>query len=63
MLDRVLAVLSMAGLIAFTGVVVVFVREPDLTVVVVLCLLMGVYDFWTTLRARTGAGGKENPDG
>ena len=51
-LDRILAVLSIVGLIAFMGVVTVFVNEIDLWIVVVLVLLMAAYDFWRTLRSQ-----------
>jgi hypothetical protein len=52
MLDRILAFLAMLLLVAFLSVVVVFVKEIDLTVVIVLGLLIGIFDFWTTLRAK-----------
>ncbi|MDJ0894669.1 MAG: hypothetical protein QNJ92_05970 [Alphaproteobacteria bacterium] len=48
--DRILAVISILGLMAFTGVVVVFVRELDLAMVVLLCLAMGANDFWRTFK-------------
>ncbi len=51
MIDRVIATLAIATLILFTGVVVVIVKEIDLAIVVVICLAMGIYDFWSTLRA------------
>jgi hypothetical protein len=63
MIDKVLAVLSLSALLVFTGIVVVFVRELDLAVVIVICLLIGAYDFWATLRKRkngSGNGSKES---
>ena len=56
MLDKVIAIVSVAALVAFTAVVVVFVKELDLAIVVVLCLLMACYDFWTTLRRQKNEG-------
>ena len=58
--DKVLAILSFAILIAFTGIVVFFVRELDLAVVVLMCLSIGMYDFWTTLRAKNNANNNSN---
>ncbi len=57
--DRILAVISILGLILFTGVVVVFVRELDLAMVVLICLAMGANDFWRTFKNdANGASGK-----
>lgn len=56
MTDRLLATLSMAALIAFLGIVVVFVKEIDLGLIVILCLAIGIYDFWTDLRTRNDDG-------
>ena len=50
MTDRILAALSILLLVGFMSIVVVFVNEPDLWIVVVLVLAMGIYDFWRTLR-------------
>ncbi len=52
MLDRILAALSLAALLGFTLIVVVFVRELDLAVVILICLLIGCYDFWSTFKAQ-----------
>ena len=46
MLDKILAAISLLALISFLAIVVVYVREPDLTVVVVVVMAMAVYDFW-----------------
>jgi hypothetical protein len=61
MLDRILAVLSLAALLGFTLIVVVFVRELDLAVVILICLLIGCHDFWSTFkkqRDRANGNGK-----
>ena len=60
MTDKVLAVLSFVILIVFTGIVVVFVREIDLAIVVLICLLIGIYDFWSTFRAKSNANNANN---
>ena len=51
MLDKVLATLAVLLLIAFLGIVVVFVREYDLAVVIVLVLAMAIHEIWHELRA------------
>ena len=50
MLDKILAVLSLTALLAFTLIVVLYVRELDLAIVILICLLIGCYDFWSTFR-------------
>ena len=49
MLDKVLGVFSISLLIAFMGVVVWFIGRPALTIIVVLVLVMGAFDFWREL--------------
>lgn len=46
LIDKVLAVLSMALFIAFLGILIWWVREPDLIIVVAVVSAMAVYDFW-----------------
>ncbi len=46
MLDKILATISILSLVAFMGVVAVFVNEPDLWIIIIVVLLMGVYDFY-----------------
>jgi hypothetical protein len=55
MLDKVLAILTMAGLVAFMGLVTIYINEPDLWIIVILVLAMGIFDFVRELR------GKEKP--
>lgn len=52
MMDKIMAVLALATVIAFLGVVVVFVPEVDLMVVVVLVSALAIYDFWRSLRQQ-----------
>jgi hypothetical protein len=52
--DKVLAVLSMALVVVFLGILVWWVREPDLIIVVVVVCAMAIVDFWK------GAGHDQN---
>ncbi len=52
MLDYVLATISLILLASFLGIVVFFVKEPDLTIVCVAGVLLCAFDFWRTLRQR-----------
>lgn len=49
MLDKILVFLSMVGLVAFCGVVVTFVAEPDLAITVALILFIASHDFWISV--------------
>jgi hypothetical protein len=46
MLDKVLALVSIIGLIAFVSVVVWFVPEADLTIITTVVMIMALYDFY-----------------
>ncbi|GBE44260.1 MAG TPA: hypothetical protein ENH05_00985 [Rhizobiales bacterium] len=70
MLDKILVFISMAALIAFLGVVVGFVREPDLIIVTTLIVALAAHDFWITVfkrrngpELRTGAPLESLPTG
>jgi uncharacterized membrane protein len=52
MLDRIFAVIGMLALIAFMGVVTVFVMEPDLWVVTIVVLVIGIVFFVRELRTN-----------
>jgi hypothetical protein len=54
MLDKIIAVLALATMIAFLGVVAVFVPSVDLVVVIVFVSLLASYDFWQALRNNGG---------
>ena len=58
MLDRLLAAIAVLLLIAFLGIVVVFVKEIDLTVVIVLVVAMTIHQIWVELRANTSGNGR-----
>jgi hypothetical protein len=51
MLDKVFAAIGMLGVIAFMGVVTVFVMEPDLWVVTIVVIGIGIAYFVNELRA------------
>ena len=55
MLDRVFAIIGMLGVIAFMGIVAVFVMEPDLWIVSLVVLSIGIAFFWREL----GPGGRK----
>ena len=57
MTDKLLAVISIAGVISFTLIVTTFVKELDLWLVVIAVLAMAVYDFVDTLRSNGGKPG------
>lgn len=46
LIDKVLALLSMALFIAFLGILIWWVQEIDLIIVVVVVTAMALYDFW-----------------
>jgi hypothetical protein len=50
MTDRIIAILSIIGLVVFTCVLIGFVRELDLSVIIILCLIIAIHDFWATFR-------------
>lgn len=51
MLDKILATISILMFIGFVSIIVVFVMEPDLTIVIVGVVALAVYDFW---RSNSG---------
>ncbi len=60
MLDKIFAAIGMLALIAFMGVVLVFVMEPDLWIVTVLVLGIGIVFLWQDIKP---GGGKAGPGG
>ena len=46
MIDKVLAIAAILTLVAFVGVVVWFVPEPDLMIISVIVLVMAAFDFY-----------------
>ena len=54
MLDKIFAVIGMLGVITFMGIVTVFVMEPDLWVVTIVVLCIGISFFVRDLKAGGG---------
>ena len=52
MTDKIMAVLALATMITFLGVVAFFVPDIDLIVVIALVSMMAIYDFWQSFRAK-----------
>jgi hypothetical protein len=50
MTDKILALLSFTGLATFLSVVVVFVRELNLSIVIIGVLALAGFDFWNSFR-------------
>jgi hypothetical protein len=50
MLDKIFAIIGMLALVAFMGVVTVFVMEPDLWFITILVLAIGVIFFVRELK-------------
>ncbi len=51
MLDKIFAAIGMLGVIAFMGVVTAFVMEPDLWIITILILSVGIFFLVRDLRA------------
>ena len=56
MLDKALAAISIAGLVAFVSVLIVYIGELDLIVVSVVVLAMAAYDFFLLTRSPPQSG-------
>ncbi len=50
MVDKILAAIWMVALISFMMVVTGYVNEPDLWIIVVVVLILGIIDFVKELR-------------
>lgn len=50
--DRLLAAISLLAMIAFLGILVIYVKRIDLGVVVVVVIVMAAYDFFREVRAH-----------
>jgi len=55
-MDRIIGIVALLVLIAFTGVLLVFVPDIDLAVVVVVVALLAAYDFYLMLFKEGGNG-------
>lgn len=57
MTDKIMALLALATMITFLGVVAWFVPDIDLIIVIGVVSLLAIYDFWHTLRNSRSNGG------
>ena len=53
MTDKIMAVLALATMIAFLGVVAWFVPDIDLIIVIAVVALLAIYDFWQTFHTNS----------
>lgn len=57
MWDRLLAVLSLASLVAFVSVLIWYIAEPDLTIITIAVLIMAAIDFYLlTVKSSSDEG-------
>ncbi len=52
MLDRVLALVSMACFVVFVGILIAYVKEPDLIIICLIVITMAVFDFFQMTRNK-----------
>jgi hypothetical protein len=52
MTDKIMATVALLTLIAFLGVIAVYVSHIDLILVITFVCLLAAYDFWQTFRSR-----------
>ena len=57
MIDKIMAVVALATMITFLGVVAWFVPDIDLILVITFVSLLAIYDFWRALRHRNNGDG------
>lgn len=63
MLDRIFAAAGMLGLVAFMGIVAVYVMEPDLWLVVLAGVSIAVFFVWRDAAAAGNGPGGPREDG
>ncbi len=52
MLDKLLALISIASFAGFVGILIYYVTEPDLTIICVAVVLMAFFDFFLLTRGK-----------
>jgi hypothetical protein len=52
MLDKLLALISIACFAGFVGILIYYVTEPDLTIICIIVVAMAVVDFYLLTRAE-----------
>ena len=63
MLDKIFAAIGFLGLIAFMGVVTMFVMEPDLWIVTIVVLCIGIVFVWQDFKAGDNQSEREEGGG
>ena len=55
MIDKILAFISVALLVAFLGVVPFIMTEVDIDLIIVITIvcLMAIYDFWSSVKEKS----------
>lgn len=56
MFDKILATISMLLMFGFVMFVVVSVMEPDLSIIIVGVVSLGIYDFWRSSTGKSNGG-------
>jgi hypothetical protein len=56
MLDKFLALVSIACFVGFVGILIYYVTEPDLTIICVIVALMAIADFYWLTRTKRNDG-------
>ena len=59
MLDKLLALISIACFAGFVGVLVYYVKEPDLTIICVAVVAMALLDFLLLTRKKPDLSSKK----
>ena len=57
MLDKFLAAVSLASLVAFVAVLIWYIAEPDLTIITIAVLILAAFDFYL-LTAKSSSDGE-----
>ncbi|MEZ5931358.1 MAG: hypothetical protein R3F54_05315 [Alphaproteobacteria bacterium] len=52
MLDKILALISIASFIGFISILIYYVTEPDLTIICIIVLVMAAFDFFLLTRNK-----------
>ena len=58
MLDKLLALISIICFASFVGILVFYVREPDLTIICVAVVAMALFDFFLLTKKKPTDGSK-----
>ena len=61
-LDRFLAAISLASLVAFVGVLVWYIAEVDLTIITIAVLILAAIDFYLLTMKSDDGRSTEGPE-